>query len=210
MHKVCKECTTQYAVDADVCPNCGHDEWRTPLEHEEQNMGKISVPSGLTDQATGVGFSGDPDDERAAGNRVAERTSEEAQTAGPTGNQLLAAQDPDRREPDGDEDTQENEGGTPDDDAPEARNMADEGEREAADDTQHGYEGSALPPVETDADGTDTGEERLSDAGKYADWSKQDLQDEASRRGLSGAGTKADITQRLLEDDRSRESEPGA
>lgn len=205
MHQVCKRCTTQYAVDAPACPNCGHTEWWSPLEYEEMTVGKISVPSGLTDQATGVGFSGDPDDERAAGNRVAERTSEEPQTAGPTGNQLLAAQDPDRREPDEDTD-----GGTPDDDAPEDRNMADEGER--ADDTAHGYEGSALPPAEVDADGTDTGEEHLSDAGKYEGWNKTDLIGEAERRDppVSTAGTKADITQRLLEDDQRREQESGA
>lgn len=83
MHKVCKRCTTQCAVDAARCPHCGHTEWWTPLEYEEMQMAKVTRHGGLTDRATGVGFSDDPDDERAAGTKVGQRTGEEAQVDGP-------------------------------------------------------------------------------------------------------------------------------
>lgn len=83
MHWVCKECTTQYAVDAPQCPHCGATEHWDSFEYEELMMGKITKHGGLTDQATGAGFSDDPDDERPAGTRVAENTGEPAQTDGP-------------------------------------------------------------------------------------------------------------------------------
>lgn len=193
MDKVCATCTTSCAVDQDRCPHCGDTEFLTALEYEElTDVSKISVHGGLTSQATGAGFSEDPDDERAAGTRVADNTGEPAQT-----DAVRPDQDP-TQEP-GHEATRE---GDPE--------LTGEDQRELDDETDG--TGEALPPAETDDTGTYTGDEQLSDAGRYADWNKTDLIGEAERRDppVPTAGTKADILQRLLEDDARRENEPGA
>lgn len=188
MDKVCATCTTSCAVDQDRCPHCGGTELLTALEYEElTDVGKISVHGGLTSQATGAGFSEDPDDERAAGTRVADNTGEPAQT-----DAVRPDQDP-TQEP-GHEATRE---GDPE--------LADEDQRELDDETDG--TGEHLPDAEENA-----GEEMLSDPGIYRDWNKTDLIGEAERRDppVSTAGTKADILQRLLEDDARRGNEQGA
>lgn len=174
MNWVCKSCTTFYAVDAPACPHCGGTEHWDSFEYEELMMGKITNHGGLTDQATGAGFSGDPDDERAAGTRVPENSDDPAQVDGlPTdedGNKLTA---------DGEQELTVDRDGT----------------------------GEEMPDADIDPD-----EEKTSEPGRYADWSKADLIGEAERRDppVSTAGTKAEIIERLLTDDIRREQEPGA
>lgn len=179
MNWVCKECTTEYAVDAPRCPHCGGTEHWDSFEYEELEMGKISKSGGLTDQVTGAGFSDDPDDERAAGTRVPENSNDPAQVEGlPVDDEgYTLTSDGERRlddEGDGADTEPEDRGDLP---------------------VERDGTGEEMPPAEADEDGT--GEE-VPEPGRYGGWSKQDLQDEASRRGLSGAGTKADITTRLL------------
>lgn len=172
MERVCKSCTTRYAMDRDRCPHCGGTAFWDSFEYEEQNMGKITVHGGLTDQGTGAGFSGDPDDERAAGTRVPENSDDPAQVDG-----LPVDED--------------------------GHTLTADGEQRLDGDGT----GEELPPADVDPD-----EEKTSEPGRYADWTKTDLIGEAERREppVSTAGTKADIIERLLADDIQREQEPGA
>lgn len=128
-------------------------------------MAKITRHGGATDDVTGEGFSDDPNDDRAAGTRVAANTDEPAQV------ERFESVD----------------------DATAAQ--LEEGEQE------HDGSDTALPPAENqDPDG-----EQMDAAPEspYAGWTKQNLQDEASRRGMSGAGTKAELVTRLDQDDQA-------
>ena len=175
MERVCRFCTTRYAMDQERCPHCGGTKYWNSFEYDEElNMGKVTVHGGLTDQGTGAGFSGDPDDERAAGTRVPERSNDPAQVDGPTDQQLADQEDA----TDGERELVAEDDGTG-----QALPPADEhvGEEQTA---PGRYEGWSKGDLEGEARGRDP---QVSTAGTKAEITERLLADDIRREQELGA-----------------------